>query len=202
MLQASISTDVTPYHPIICKTQQVIYRCTMNGGVKTVNVEHPKDVCPPNVYLAKKDQRISFDAKVVNCVVSSCVLLGLALVIAGAVVSSQIKQEADSCPCPEDGTRCCYHSPSVCSQCYCEEEELESGDESVYNPDAGDFCADYENTTESGAAAIAIAIAGVVVCVVSAAMLITMRWCKNWSEKHLHVRYPAVTPYGTHDEAI
>lgn len=154
----------------------------------------------PDAYVASQSDRLSFDAKVVNCVVSFCVLLGLVLLVAGAVVYSQIEDGSHECPCtdkPDGSTVCCFESPSVCAECQCEDDSLES-----IIRENGEPCADYERDEGDSAAAISVAATGVVVCVVSAAMLVTMRWCKEWSEKHLHVRYPPVIPVGGHEDAI
>lgn len=155
----------------------------------------------PHAYVASQSDRLSFDAKVVNCVVSFCVLLGLVLLVAGAVVYSQIEDDSDKCPCsdrPDGSTACCFESPSVCSECQCDDDSLGS----IIRKENDAFCTDYERNEGDSAAAISVAATGVVVCVVSAAMLVTMRWCKEWSEKHLHVRYPPVIPVGGYEDTI
>lgn len=139
------------------------------------------------------EDRVSVDAKAVNCVVSFCSCLGLVLVVTGAVLYSQIDKGDHTCSCPEEGD-CCEPHPSLCAECWCPDDEE---NELV----AGGYCASY-NRGESGAGPISVAIAGVIVCVVSATMLITMRWCKSWSEKHLHVRYPPVIPVSFQSERV
>lgn len=135
---------------------------------------------------------MSVDAKVVNGVVCFCVLLGLALVVAGGVVHSQIREGSHECVCHE--SECCRKVIALCDECFCH-------DYGAGGDDVEGKCKDYD-TGESGAGAIALAIAGVVVCTISAIMLITMRWCKEWSEKHLHVRYPAVSPMAYRTEIL
>lgn len=140
-------------------------------------------------YANMGPQRTSVDAKVVNGVVSCCVLIGLSLVIAGFVVYSQLREGTHDCSCHDDV--CCETSKSLCSECWCHEPGVqETG-----------YCGDYDKGG-SVDAAISIATAGLVVCVISATMLVTMHWCKEWSEKHLHVRYPPVIPMNYNEETM
>ena len=92
-----------------------------------------------------------------------------------------------TCSCPGDDGVCCEKLHSLCDECWCT-------DVSIDNADAEGRCLEYEHTGTHGGAGLGLAVAGLVVSLVSAAMLITMRRCKNWSEKNLHVKYPAVTP--------
>lgn len=142
---------------------------------------------PADGHSTKDSERISIDAKVVYGIVGCCVLVGIALLVAGGVVFSQREEGSEGCICDSD--LCCEISLSKCSECWCHEPGV----------DEIGFCGNFE-TSVSDNGALGIATAGLVVCVICAAMLVTMRWCKEWSEKNLHVRYPAVTPVDHADE--
>lgn len=129
---------------------------------------------------------MSFDAKVVFGAATFCTFLGIALIVAGVVVyNANATVGGHSCTCPEGeaGDECCHELHSVCDECWCTHFELSEG-----------YCDLYEDTSSHDGPGLGLAIGGLAVCGVSAAMLITMRRCKKWSEKNLHVRYPPVTP--------
>lgn len=131
------------------------------------------------------DGKASIDAKVVYSTAGFCSVLGLALLVVGVVVYTTNSDDGEwACSCSgEDGSQCCDQLHSLCAECWCSSDA---------NPDGQ--CADFEHTGTSGGPGLGIAIAGLVVSLLSAGMLITMHRCKNWSEKNLHVKYPAVTP--------
>ena len=104
-----------------------------------------------------------------------CSILGLVLLVAGAVVyygNSNDGEQVCACPEGESGDGCCTEVPTLCDACYCTDSLSDH------------YCADFEDTSSSGGAGLPLAIAGLVVCVISAVMLCTMKACKSWSEKH------------------
>lgn len=136
------------------------------------------------VVSAAKDGKTSVDAKVVYGTAGFCSVLGLVLLVVGAVVYINNADDGEyTCLCPGGDARCCKEVHSMCAECWCKADADSEGQ-----------CADFEHTGQHGGSGLGLAIAGLVVSLVSAAMLITMHRCKDWSEKNLHVRYPAVTP--------
>lgn len=131
-----------------------------------------------------KDGKTSVDAKVVYSTAGFCSVLGLVLLVVGAVVYVHNADDGElTCSCPGGDSQCCEEIHSLCPECWCETDS-----------ETGGQCAAFEHTGKHGGSGLGLALAGLVVCLVSATMLITMRRCQNWSEKNLHVRYPAVTP--------
>lgn len=138
----------------------------------------------PGATAAEGGKKTSIDAKVVYSTAGFCSLLGLVLLIVGAVVYTNKANDGEyTCTCSGDGAECCKELHSLCDECWCTHDSTSDG-----------YCTDFEHTGTHGDEGLGLAIAGLVVSVLSAAMLITMHRCKTWSEKNLHVRYPAVTP--------
>lgn len=127
---------------------------------------------------------VSIDAKVLYSASGCCSFIGVALLIAGLVVYTMKAEDGEHvCSCPEGQEVCCEENYSFCHDgCWCS-----NGSEDGY-------CDSFEHTGSHGGEGISLAIAGSIVCLISSVLLITMRWCQEWSEKNLHVRYPAVTP--------
>lgn len=135
---------------------------------------------------ADSGKRMSVDAKVLYGAAGFCSILGLILLIVGAIVYTQNAQDGeDVCLCPDDGSEgeCCEESFSTCPECWCGHSGGLEG-----------YCSGYERTGSHGGAGLGLALAGLAVCVLSSAMLITVQRCKHWAQKNLHVRYPAVSP--------
>lgn len=175
-----------------CRAYLLLPRHVYQISSPTAHMELPTMAKTANYNQSRPkmdSQRMSVDAKVVNGIVSCCVLIGLALVVAGGVVYSQLREGTHDCSC--HGDICCETLKSLCSECWCHEpDEQEAG-----------YCGGYDKGG-SVDAAISIAIAGLIVCIISATMLVTMHWCKEWSEKHLHVRYPPVIPMDYQEETL
>lgn len=131
------------------------------------------------------DKGVSIDAKVLYSASGCCSFIGVALLIAGVVVYTMKADDGEHvCPCPEGVEECCEVNYSLCHDgCWCMDET-----------ESGYYCDSFEHTGSHGGEGITLAIAGSIICLISSILLITMRWCKEWSEKNLHVRYPAVTP--------
>lgn len=128
------------------------------------------------------DKELSIDGKVIYTGATVCSVVGLVLLVVGAVVYYENSEDGEQlCACPdgESGEECCQEISSVCDECWCT-STLSEG-----------YCADFEDSGSHGGAGLSLAIAGLVVCVFSSAMLCTMKACKNWSEKHLHKNPPA-----------
>lgn len=136
--------------------------------------------------MASEDGKTtSIDAKVVYSTAGFCSVLGLVLLIVGAVVYTTNADDGEyACTCPGDGSECCEELHSLCDECWCKTDA---------DADGG-VCSDFGHTGTEGGAGLGLAVAGLVVSLAGAAMLIAMHRCKDWSEKNLHVRYPAVTP--------
>lgn len=141
----------------------------------------------------RNSEHLSLDAEIVYCTTICCTLAGIVLLIAGLMVyDSNAKNGGPICSCPDEysGDECCTEVHSLCDECWC-----------VQSDDSDGQCSDFEDTSSHGGAGLSLAIAGLVVCVMSAAMLMTMRWCKNWAEKNMHVKYPPVEPLSRVDSA-
>jgi len=97
-------------------------------------------------------------------------IVGVILLVVGAVIyysNSNDGEHVCSCPNGESGDGCCEEVPTLCYACYCTDALSDH------------YCADFEDTGSGGGAGLPLAIAGLVVCVVSAAMLCTMKACKK-----------------------
>lgn len=132
-----------------------------------------------------KGEKSSLDSKVVSGAAGCCSLLGLLLLVIGLVVYlTNAEAGGHTCVCVDEAAdECCKEVPSVCDECWCTHVEESDG-----------YCSDFEDTSSHGAGGLGISIAGLIVCAFGASMLITMRTCKDWSEKNLHIRYPQVIP--------
>lgn len=129
-------------------------------------------------------ERASVDGKIIYCGTAFCSIVGLALLIVGAVVYySNVDDVEQTCTCPEGeaGDECCTKLHSVCDECWCTHVEESEG-----------YCSSYETTGSDGGGGRIIAVAGLVVCVISACMLLSMRACTRWSETHLHEKRPPI----------
>lgn len=135
--------------------------------------------------VANGGNKLSVDGKVIYTGATICSVVGLVLLVVGAVVYFQNSEDGEqlcTCPAGESGDGCCQEIPSVCDECWCTSTVSEG------------FCSDYEDSGSSGGAGLSLAVAGLVVCVVSSAMLCTMKTCTKWSEKNLHHKSPLANP--------
>lgn len=129
-------------------------------------------------------QRNSKDGKVIYCGAVFCSIVGLTLLIVGVVVYySKVNEVELSCTCPDGDSEgeCCTTMSSLCDECWCTHPEEADG-----------YCSTYDETSPDGGQGRSIAVAGLVVCVISACMLLSMGACTRWSETHLHEKRPPV----------